>query len=505
MSNCTGGLPVWRKRLTLQETSHLDVLIIGAGLSGVAASWYVQDRLPGTSYAVLEARDAIGGTWDLFRYPGIRSDSDMNTLGFSFAPWTPEKTIADGADIRAYVAETARRFGIDRHIRFGCKATAVSWDSQTARWSVTVDRGPAGVQTLTCTFLYMATGYYDFDEGYQPAWPGLASFEGRLVHPQHWPEALDYAGKRVVVIGSGATAVTLAPALAATAASVVVLQRSPTYVVSRPAVDPLVRGLKRLLPRAIAHPLVRWKNVLLGMYIYSLARSKPDKVRAAIAALTRKALGSDYDMRHFTPRYDPWDQRLCLVPDGDLFVAIRSGAVEMVTDDIETFTPAGIRLKSGRLLEADLVVSATGLKVQLLGKAPLSVDGQTIRLADRLGYKGAMFNGVPNFAYAFGYTNASWTLKCELTAAFVCRLIRRMKRTDQDWCAPELAAGVTPAALLDFSSGYIQRAQAELPRQGDRAPWQVHQNYIRDLIDLRFGRLDDGAMRFGRAPRPPVA
>lgn len=487
----------------MQAGSHFDVLIVGAGLSGVAAAWYVQDRLPEKTFAVLEARDAIGGTWDLFRYPGVRSDSDMNTLGFSFDPWRSERTIADGADIRAYVAETARRFGITDHIRFGCRATSVAWNSKAALWTVTVERGLEERETLTCRFLYTAAGYYDFDQGYQPVWPGLDTFEGRFVHPQHWPEDLDCRGKRVVVIGSGATAVTLAPSLAAQGASVALLQRSPTYVVSRPAVDPVARRLKSWLPAGASRRLVRWKNVLLGIYIYNLARTKPSKVRSGIAALTRHALGPDYDMRHFTPRYDPWDQRLCLTPDGDLFKAIKSGAVEMVTDEIDSFTASAVRLKSGRSLDADIVVSATGLKVQLMGKAALAVDGQTIRLADRLGYKGAMFNGVPNFAYAFGYTNASWTLKCELTAAFVCRLIRRMDRMKVDWCAPHLPDDVKPEALLDLSSGYIQRAKSEIPRQGDRAPWRVHQNYLRDLIDVRLGRLNDGTLRFGRAPTTP--
>lgn len=485
----------------MRDQLQYDVLIVGAGLSGVAAAYYVQKSLPNERYAVLEAREAVGGTWDLFRYPGIRSDSDMNTLGFSFNPWVPEKTIADGAEIRDYVENTARRFGIDRHIQFKSRMVAADWNSQGAYWTVQVDRGTAGLETLTCAFLYMSTGYYDFEQGYQPVWPGLHGFKGRLVHPQHWPQDLDYAGQKVVIIGSGATAVTLAPAMARTAALVTVLQRSPTYVVSRPAVDPAVRVLKQWLPAAIARPLARWKNILVGIYVYSLARSKPEKVKTGIAALTRKALGPDYDMRHFTPRYDPWDQRLCLVPDGDLFAAIKDGSVEMVTDEIAEFTQTGVALKSGAHLDADVVISATGLKVQMMGKATLTVDGVPTRLGDRLGYKGAMFNGLPNFAYAFGYTNASWTLKCELTAALVCRLIRKMDRDSLDWCAPELAADVRPEQLLDFSSGYIQRAQSELPRQGDRAPWRVHQNYVRDLVDIRFGRIDDGTMTFGRAPR----
>jgi len=489
----------------MTDLPDFDILIVGAGLSGVAAAWAVQKHLPGKRYAVLEARDAIGGTWDLFRYPGIRSDSDMNTLGFSFRPWTPEKTIADGADIRDYIVETARHYGIDRHIRLGSRVTRVDWNSATARWIVTVDRGAPEPEILTCGFLYMSTGYYDYQGGYQPAWAGMDQFGGTLVHPQNWPEALDYSGKRVVIIGSGATAVTLAPAMAPTAASVTVLQRSPTYVVARPAIDPAVRALKRWLPSGIAQPLVRWKNILLGIYIYNLAKSKPDKVKQGIAALTRKALGRDYDMRHFTPRYDPWDQRLCLVPDGDLFAAIRSGAVEMVTDEIETFTPTGVALTSGRQLDADIVVSATGLRIKLMGDATLSVDGEPVRLGDRLGYKGAMFNGLPNFAYAFGYTNASWTLKCELTAAFVCRLIHKMDREGYDWCVPEVGPGVQPEALLDFSSGYIQRAATELPRQGDRKPWRVHQNYVRDLLDTRFAPIRDGAMQFGRLSRKQAA
>jgi monooxygenase len=485
----------------MQDQTELDVLIVGAGLSGVAAGYFVQKTLPGKRYAILEARGAIGGTWDLFRYPGIRSDSDMNTLGFSFHPWTSEKTIADGADIRDYIADTANRFGIDKHIRFGSRVTSVAWDSASARWTVTVDRGEAGVQTLTCAFLYMSTGYYDFDRGYQPAWEGLGQYAGTLIHPQHWPANLDYSGKKVVVIGSGATAMTLAPAMAASTASVTVLQRSPTYVVSRPAVDPLVGFLKRWVPSSVTSPLARWKNILLGIYIYRLARSKPDKMKDGIAQLTRKALGPDYDMRHFTPRYDPWDQRLCLVPDGDLFNEINSGAVEMVTDGIERFTPNGITLTSGRHLDADIVVSATGLKVELMGKSALTVDGAPVRLADQMGYKGAMFSGLPNFIYAFGYTNASWTLKCELTAAFACRLIREMDRDGYDWCVPEADAGVAAEDLLDFSSGYIQRAKSELPKQGDRTPWKVHQNYIRDLIDLRFGRIKDGTLKFGRKTR----
>lgn len=478
--------------------TDLDVLIVGAGLSGIGAAWYVQTMLPDATYAVLEAREAIGGTWDLFRYPGVRSDSDMNTLGFSFRPWPHDKSISEGETIRAYVADTARAFGIDRKIRFRSRVTEVAWDGATAHWTVTVNGGEADEQRLTCRFLYMCTGYYDYDAGHQPQWPGLERFGGRLVHPQHWPQDLDYAGKRVVIIGSGATAVTLAPAMAGTAAQVSVLQRSPTWVVSRPAEDRIALRLRRLLPASLAHTLVRWKNILFGMYVFDLARRKPKQVGEALTKMAREALGPDYDMRHFSPRYDPWDQRLCIVPDGDMFAAIREGRVEMVTDEIEAFDEAGVRLASGRRLDADVVVSATGLKISMMGKARMLIDGEPAKLGGRIGYKGMMFDGVPNFAYAFGYTNASWTLKCELISAYVCRLVREMDARGVDWVMPKAGPDVGAEDALGLTSGYVQRAAGELPKQGDRAPWRLHQNYLKDLMAIRYGRLDDGALRFGR-------
>lgn len=483
----------------MREMPDLDVLIVGAGLSGIAAAWRIQTRLPGKRYAVLEARDAVGGTWDLFRYPGVRSDSDMNTLGFSFNPWPSEKTIADGGDIRDYIAGTAARFDIEQHIRFNSRMTSADWDSRAALWRVVIDRGEAGSETLTCRFLYMSTGYYDYAAGYQPTWPGTETFGGTLIHPQHWPQDLDYSGRRVVIIGSGATAVTLAPAMAATAGSVTLLQRSPTYIVSRPAIDPTAHGLQGRLPDGLTRRIVRWKNILLGAVIFGLARFRPEMFAKRIIGRAQEALGEGYDMRHFTPRYAPWDQRLCLIPDGDLFTAVRDGRVEMVTDEIEAFDASGLALKSGRHLDADIVVSATGLQVRLMGHAALSIDGQAIRLADRVTYKGALFDGLPNFAYAFGYTNASWTLKCELTADLACRLIRRLDQEGMDWCMPRLGSGVETEELLDFSSGYIQRARSELPRQGRHAPWKAHQNYIRDLLDHHLGGTSDGALVFGRA------
>jgi cation diffusion facilitator CzcD-associated flavoprotein CzcO len=480
----------------------LDVLIVGAGLSGVCAAYYLQARLKRYSYAILEARAAIGGTWDLFRYPGIRSDSDMHTLGYSFRPWLGAKSITDGASIAAYVRDTAAAYGIDRKITFGCRVVRAAWSSAAARWTVTAVLGPAQTEvTYTCRFLFMCSGYYDYEQGYLPDWPDTAAFRGRLVHPQFWPEGLDTAGKRVVVVGSGATAVTLVPALAETAAHVTMLQRSPTYIVSRPAVDAAAQWLYRNLPQRAAHALARWKNVLLTMYFYRLARRQPERVKAGMLALVRKQLGPDHDIAtHFTPRYNPWDQRLCLVPDGDLFATIRAGRASVVTDTIERFTADGLRLGSGRDLAADVIVTATGLKLKLLGGVAIEVDGAPVDLSRTVNYKGMMFSDVPNLALALGYTNASWTLKCELTARYVCRLLAHMQARGYDRCTPRRPAeGVEESPLLGLTSGYITRAAGMLPRQGAKAPWRLHQNYAMDMAALRFGALRDGVMEFSRA------
>jgi len=478
----------------------LDVLIVGAGISGIDAAYHLQKSCPGKSWAIIEARDAIGGTWDLFRYPGIRSDSDMYTLGFPFRPWTGEKAIADGAAIKAYVEETARHFGIDGRIRFRHRATRASWSSSEARWTVAVetDEGP---RTFSCAFLFLGSGYYDYEAGYRPIWPGEALYRGRIVHPQHWPEDLDVAGKTIVVIGSGATAVTLVPALAETAAHVTMLQRSPSYIVSRPSRDGLAHRLQRRLPLGLAGNLVRWKNVLLGMFFFSRARKRPDRVKAAILKLATEALPPGYDVaRHFSPAYNPWDQRVCLVPDGDLFEAIGAGTVSVATDRIDRFTQTGIALASGAELEADVVVTATGLAVRLLGGIALTVDGEPVDVAGRFSYKGMMLNDVPNLALSFGYTNASWTLKCDLTSRYVCRLINHMDRRGDDICVPRLgAAGMERRPMLDFSSGYVARAAASLPGQGARAPWRVHQNYLKDLAAMRLRPLTDAAMEFRKA------
>lgn len=477
---------------------HFDVLIVGAGLSGVGAGYHLQVNCPRKTYAILEGRGAIGGTWDLFRYPGIRSDSDMYTLGYSFKPWREAKAIADGPSILNYVRETAREHGIDRHIRFNHQVRRASWSSANAVWLVEAEVGPERTPvSLTCNFLFMCSGYYDYAGGYTPDFVGVERFKGQVVHPQAWPEHLDYADKRVVVIGSGATAVTLVPEMAKTASHVVMLQRSPTYVVSRPAEDATANWLRAKLPAKLAYSITRWRNVLFGMLFFNLARKKPEKVKAQIIDLVRQHLGPDYDVEtHFTPRYNPWDQRLCLVPDADLFEAINAGAASVVTDHIETFTEGGLRLRSGEELEADIIVTATGLKLQLLSGLEISVDGERVDLAKTMTYKGMMYGGVPNLASAFGYTNASWTLKCDLTCEYVCRLLSHMDRTGTRQCVPQPDPTIGEAPWIDFSSGYVQRALDQFPKQGVTKPWKLNQNYALDLVSLRFGAVEDGVMRF---------
>ncbi len=484
---------------------HVDVLVVGAGLSGIGAGYHLQADCPQRSWLILESRDDLGGTWDLFRYPGVRSDSDMYTLGYSFRPWTDPKAIADGPAILGYLRETAKAFRIDEKIRFGHRVQRASWCSRTATWTVEAQRGPERTPvSFTCQFLFMCSGYYRYDQGYTPEFPDRERFGGRIVHPQHWPADLDYAGQQVVVIGSGATAVTLVPELARQAAQVTMLQRSPTYVVSRPSVDRLANRLRRWLPLRLAYGLTRWKNVLLGQYFFGLCRRKPALARRGLLRMVRAELGPDYDVAtHFTPRYNPWEQRLCLVPDGDFFRAIRGGCATVVTDEIERFTPTGIRLKSGRELPADLIVTATGLSLQLLAGVAFEVDGRPVDPAASLSYKGMMYSDLPNLASSFGYTNASWTLKSDLTARYVCRLLNHLTRTGARQCTPRLTdPAVTPEKWVDFSSGYFQRSIDAFPRQGSRRPWKLHQNYALDIVSLKFGALDDGTMAFSGPPPP---
>ncbi len=483
------------------SAEHVDVLIVGAGISGIAAAYYLRTRCPKKTYTILEGRSAIGGTWDLFRYPGVRSDSDMHTLGYSFRPWREAKAIADGPSILKYIRETAAEYGIDQKIRFGHQVRCAAWSSADATWTVEAETGADGeIVRFTCNFLYMCSGYYDYTHGYTPDWPAVERFAGRIAHPQQWPDDLDYDGKRVVVIGSGATAVTLVPALAERAAHVTMLQRSPTYIVARPSEDAMANWFRRYLPASVAPGAARWKSVLFGMYFYSLARRRPAETKQAILKMTRQQLGPDYDIEtHFSPRYNPWDQRLCLVPDADLFTAMKSGKVSVVTDHIETFTETGIRLRSGKELAADIIVTATGLNMKLMSGARLIVDGNPVDVSTTMSYKGMMYSDIPNFATAMGYTNASWTLKCELTSAYVCRLLNHMARHGYTHCTPRRRdPSITEEPLLTFTSGYVQRAMDTLPHQGSRRPWKLYQNYALDLLSLRFGRLEDGTMEFIR-------
>ncbi len=484
----------------------VDVLIVGAGISGIGAGYHLQTNCPERSYLIVEGREDIGGTWDLFRYPGIRSDSDMYTLGYSFKPWTQAKAIADGPSILAYLRETAQENGIDKKIRFSHHVKSAAWSTENATWSVELERGP-GRETvfIDCNFLFMCGGYYNYEAGYTPDFPSSKDFAGRIVHPQKWTDDIDYAGKQVVVIGSGATAVTLVPALAKQAAHVTMLQRSPTYVVSRPSEDKTANRLRRYLPTRIAYGLTRWKNVLFGMYFFNLCRKKPQMAKHGLLRLVRAELGPDYDVAtHFTPRYNPWEQRLCLIPDSDLFKVIKSGSATVVTDQIERFTRQGILLKSGQTLAADLIVTATGLDLQLLSGVTLSIDGQAVDPAKSMNYKGMMYSGIPNLASSFGYTNASWTLKADLTSEYVCRLLNHMQRTGTRQCVPiQNDPSVTPEAWIDFSSGYFQRAEGRFPFQGSKRPWKLYQNYALDIVTLRFGAVDDGVMEFS-APKPHV-
>jgi len=484
----------------MQLPEHFDILIIGAGISGIDAAYHLQTAFPRKTYAILEARDAIGGTWDLFRYPGVRSDSDMHTLGFPFRPWQADEAIASGPAIWNYICETAAHYGIDRHIRLGHRMIRAAWSSADARWTVEAQTKSGRLLRLFCSFLYMCSGYYSYKKGFSPEFPGLKRFQGQFLHPQEWPEDLDYAGKRIVVIGSGATAVTLVPALAKDAAHVTMLQRSPSYVVSRPAKDTKAIWMSRHLPKRLAAKLTQWKNVLYSIATFHLARTKPEKMKGLIIKGIKQQLHPDYDVeRHFTPRYNPWDQRICLVPDGDLFAAIRSGRVEMVSDTIAEVVESGIRLSSGATLPADIIVSATGLVVELMGGADILIDGVPAKFAEKLVYKGAMFGGVPNFAFAFGYTNNSWTLRCDLTARFVCRLLKYMDRKGWSVCIPNLPDPfINPEPLLDFSSGYVRRADGVLPKQGQKTPWRVHQNYVKDLASFMFGSVSDGSIEFLR-------
>lgn len=485
------------------EPSHVDVAVVGAGISGISAAYHLQTLCPDRTFSILEARDDIGGTWDLFRYPGVRSDSDMHTLGFSFKPWRAEKSIADAPSIMSYLRETIAEYDIERHIRFGHRVRRAAWDSGTARWTLTIDNGDAEV-TMTANFVFMCAGYYSYRGGHDPDFPGRDRFTGDIVHPQKWPDDLDYRDKRVVVIGSGATAVTLVPAMAETASHVTMLQRSPTWVVARPDTDRFANTLRRVLPDRVAYAITRKKNTLQQQLVYRKTRTDPDKVKSLLLQGVRAGLGENYDVdTHFTPSYNPWDQRLCLIPNGDLFRAIRSGDAEVVTDTITTFTETGIELASGRHLDADIIVTATGLQLVTLGEAEIVVDGHEVDFASTFTYKGLAYSDVPNLVSTFGYINASWTLRADLTSDYVCRVLNHMRDTDTDIAVPRRRddeLSMTPRPWIDdFSAGYITRILPVLPKQGDRAPWVNPQMLAADRKLIARGDVDDGHMTFTRA------
>lgn len=482
----------------MSSLEHMDVLVVGAGLSGIGAGYHLQTYCPQKTYAIFEGRAAIGGTWDLFRYPGVRSDSDMYTLGYRFRPWKNAKAIADGPSILEYIKETAREYGIDRKIRFDHRVKRAVWSSQASQWTVEAAHGDGQTVRVTCNFIYLCTGYYDYESGYLPEWKDASRFRGTFVHPQKWPQDLSYDSKRVVVIGSGATAVTIVPAMAERAAHVTMLQRSPTYIVNLPSRDKIANALRQRLPLRTAYAITRWKNVFIQMFLYALARKNPQFFRNMVMKGVTHQLGPGYE-KHFSPAYNPWDQRLCLVPDGDLFNSIRDGRASIVTDHIESFTEHGIRLKSGAELPADIVVTATGLNLRLMHGLELVVDGKTMDMSSTMAYKGMMFSDVPNLAAAFGYTNASWTLKCDLTSEYVCKLLNHMDRMGFTKCTPRRTdSSVREEPVLDFTSGYVQRALSSLPKQGSKTPWRLHQNYALDLVGVRFNDIDDGVMEFRR-------
>ena len=475
------------------SNEHFDVLIVGAGLSGVGAGYRLQTSCPDKTWAILEAREAMGGTWDLFRYPGIRSDSDMFTLGFQFRPWSKARAIADGASIRRYIEETAEEYGIDRNIRYGQKLTSMSWNSDEAQWTVAVN---GGEKTYTCSFLYMCSGYYSYDQGYAPTFPGQERFGGQVVHPQFWPEDLDYEGKRVVVIGSGATAVTLVPAMAQSAAHVTMLQRSPTYIASLPGVDPLAAQFNRYLPNRLAHQMNRLKSIVLTQFFYQFCQRFPRPAKRLLQKMTASQLPEGYPIDpNFTPRYNPWDQRMCMVPDGDLFKAISDGRASVVTDTVETFTETGVRLTSGEELPADIIITATGLQLQLAGGADMTVDGEGVIPGDTFVYRGCMLSSVPNFAMCVGYTNASWTLRADLSSKYVCRVLRHMDSHGYRVAIPEHEEEGVARPLLDLSSGYVQRAVSILPKQGAKPPWMIRQNYLLDYFTANYANVRE-QMRF---------
>ena len=498
-----GAITNTRSTTADADETDIDVLIVGAGISGIGMAAHMTAKCPGRSYTIVEMRENLGGTWDLFRYPGIRSDSDMHTLGFDFEPWKHEKSIADAPAILDYLNRIVDERGIRQNIRFGQRVIAADFDSSTARWTVKLEGADGEHKRVTANWLYLGSGYYDYDQPYDAGFD-TSAFQGKVLHPQFWPDDLDHAGKRVVVIGSGATAVTIVPAMADRAAKVTMLQRTPTWMFSRPAKDGLANFLRKILPEETAYRLTRWKNVKLQDYGFKRSRTKPDKMKADLKKRIVKALGEErYDDATFTPPYNPWDQRLCLVPDADLFEAMKAGRAEIVTDHIDRFEEGGVRLKSGRLLEADIIVTATGLKLAVAGKIAVSVDGERVDFADRFYYKGCMFSNVPNLAVVFGYLNASWTLRADINSDYVCRVLNHMQATGRAVAVPALSEerrdGLEEDDIFDFSSGYIQRSLDIMPKSAHDRRWRLNQDYLEDRKFLRDDPVDDGVLQFRRA------
>ena len=479
--------------------NHFDVLIIGAGISGIGAGYHLQSKCPNKSYAILEGRDTIGGTWDLFKYPGIRSDSDMYTLGFSFFPWKEKEAIADGPSILNYLEETSEKFNIKEKIKFNHYVKDASWCSEKSIWTLKVDEKKTNnIITMSCNFIFMCSGYYSYEDGYTPNFKGINDFNGKIMHPQKWDGSVNYKDKNVIVIGSGATSVTLVPEMAKVAKHVIMLQRSPTYVISAPKQDPLSNFLKKFLPTKISYFIVRWKNILRQQWFFRLCKKNPKRVKNFILGQVKSALGKNYDVdKHFTPNYNPWDQRMCLVPNGDLFKSIRNKKTSVITDHIEKFVPSGIKLKSGKTIDADLIITATGLNLELCSNINLKVDNKEINLADTVTYKGMMFSGIPNLVSTFGYTNASWTLGADLTSEYVCRLLNYMKKNSMKKCCPDSNYKIeNNEEWLNLSSGYIERSKDIFPKQGKKSPWTNNQNFLKDIFQIRYGRINDGDIKF---------
>ena len=476
---------------------HKDIIVVGAGISGIAAAYNLQKSCPNKSFAILEGRSALGGTWDLFKYPGIRSDSDMHTLGFRFKPWIHKKSIADASSILEYLNETVDEYGIRDKIVFNQKVTSANWLSEKSLWELSVVDEDQKI-SMTCNFLFLCGGYYSYDKPYMPKFPKQDRFEGHVIHPQFWDESMDYSDKNVIVIGSGATAVTLVPAIAKNAAHVTMLQRSPSYVVSAPGEDSWSQALNKIFPIRLTYFLIRWKNIFRTSLGFYLSRKYPERVKDRLINLVREELGNDYDVeKHFTPRYNPWDQRMCLVPDSDLFNSIKSGKASVVTDHIDHFTENGILVKSGEHLEADIIVTATGIELNALNDIEVSVNNEKVEPHNRLSYKGMMLSGVPNLAFSFGYVNASWTLRADLTCEYVCRLLNRMDKLGVNTCIPqEDPTAIVDDEYIDFSSGYVQRALDRLPKQGKKAPWRNYQNYLKDIFLVRLFSLKDSTLKF---------